>query len=181
MTEQLKKPELPPSETQELGNFRDHYPSRSLPGKVLLGTTIFCFCFSLIEVALGIEQYLRPPSKILSDSFRQDRIMISFVLVGVFFLIALANATLFYVHKKHSVDLYVSGIVITTWKGSQIFAWEDIMELTKMPIFGYSRRAVNYTYSILGYDDRKVKFRGLVDLSRLGSIVEYQVEKQLGS
>ena len=162
----------PPLSAPELGEFRKTFLPRVLPGKVMLGSAIFCVAAGILEFISALNKYLSPPSSILSDRFRQDSIMISAILGIVFILIALSLVALYYTHIKHRVDLYVNGVVVATWRGETTVLWGDLMKVDKMPIYGRSRRPVNWNYTLYRFDGEKVQIRGLEGLGALGRIFE---------
>ena len=171
MTENLTQS----NEPHLLGKFRKSYIPREAPGKVMLGMAIFCGVMTVIEFATALNKYFTPPSAILSDRFRQDAIMIAAILGAVFFLLGLAMLALYYTHIKHRVDLYEHGIVVVTWRGSVSFHWAEINDLDVVPIYGNSRRPVNWDYTITRDDGVKARFRGLDDLESLGRIIEGKI------
>jgi hypothetical protein len=162
----------PPSQALELGAFRKTFLPRVLPGRVLLGSAIFCVAFGVLEFVSALNKYLSPPRSVLSDRFRQDSIMISVILGIVFILVALSLAALYYAHRKHRVDLYTNGVVVATWRGEKTVLWGDLMKVDKMPIYGRSRRPVNWNYTLHRFDGEKVQIRGLEGLGVLGRVLE---------
>jgi len=130
---------------------------------------------SVLEFVTAINKYLAPPNEILSDSFRKDAILIAAILGVVFFLLAAALGALYYAHTKHRVDLYEHGIDVVTWRGSTSFPWRNIDDLRAMPIYGRSRRPVNWDITVLRDDDVKAKFRGLEDLTGLVKRIERKI------
>ena len=172
MTENLAQP----NEPRPLGKFRKSYTPRTAPGKVMFGVAIFCGVTSVVEFITAVNKYFTPPSTVLSDRFRQDAILIAAILGGVFFLLGLAMLALFYTHKKHRVDLYTHGFIVFTWRGSTTFTWENIYDFQVMPIYGNSRRPVNWDYTVTRDDDVKAQFRGLEGLESLGRIIEGKID-----
>ena len=155
-----------------MGSFQKSYVPRVLPGRVMFGSAIFCLLMCAVEFITGVNKYLSPPSTILSDRFRQDAILIAFILAAVFFILTLLLAGLIYSHKKHRVDLYAHGIVIFTWRGSSSFRWSEISDLKVEPIYGRSRTPVNWNVTVIRDDRVKAKFRGLQNLGQLIKLVE---------
>ena len=164
------------NEHYPLGKFRKSYTPRTAPGKVMFGVTIFCGVVTIIEFATAIYKYFSPPSTVLSDRFRQDAILIAAILGAVFLLLGLAMLALFYSHKKHRVDLYEYGFVVFTWRGGTSFRWDEIDNLQVVPIYGNSRRPVNWNYTITRDDGVKARFRGLEGLESLGRIIEGKID-----
>ena len=162
-------------EVTHLGEFRKSFFPRRTPGLVLAGAAVFCFLFGLLEFFLALQQYFAPARTVLSDSFRQDRIMISAVLGVVFILLALILLALYISHIKARVDLYTNGVVVVSWRGSTALAWDEIMEVTKEPVYGRSETPINWTYTLFDYDRRKTRFRGVDGVTTLGRAVERQV------
>lgn len=163
------------NEPHPLGKLRNSYTPRIAPGKMMLGVAIFCGVMSVIEFITAVNKYFTPPSTVLSDRFRQDAILIAAILGAVFFLLGLAMLALFYTHKKHRVDLYEHGIVVFSWRGSVSFHWAEIDDLKVEPIYGNSRRPVNWDYTITRDDGVKARFRGLEGLESLGRIIEGKI------
>jgi hypothetical protein len=85
---------------------------------------------------------------------------------------------LYYTHIKLRVDLYVNGFVVLTWRGSTAFPWDEIDDLQVMPIYGNSRRPVNWEYKVTRDDGVKARFRGLEGLESLGRIIEGRIDKE---
>ena len=141
----------------------------------MLFVGVFCLLVGLLEFYTALNQYMSPPRTVLSDSFRQNRIMISTILGVIFMVLTLSLLALYYSHKKHRVDLYTGGLVIYNWRGSKALAWEEIMQVEKEPIYGRSRTPVNWTYTLIDYEYRKTRFRGVSGLLTLGRTVERQV------
>ena len=162
--------------SQELGKLQNTFFPRPAPGQVLLGSAIACVVFSVLEVIAAINKYLKPPSTILSDKYRQDSIMIAAILSVVIFIIALSLAALYNAHRKHRVDLYDNGVVVSTWRGQTTVLWGDLMKVEKLPIYGHSTRPVNWNYTLYKFDGAKVEIRGLEGLGVLGRILEKQDE-----
>ncbi|MBC8506716.1 MAG: hypothetical protein H8D34_17770 [Chloroflexi bacterium] len=158
-----------------LGTLQNSYHPRALPGKVLLGSAIFCGLMSVLELITAVNKYLGPPNTVLSDRYRQDAIMIAAVLSVVFFLLAIALSALYFAHKKHRVDLYEYGIVVVTWRGSTDFPWRNIDDLKMLPIYGRSRRPVNWDITVVRNDDVAAKFRGLEGLTVLIKTIERKI------
>ncbi|MFL7868207.1 MAG: DUF6585 family protein [Anaerolineales bacterium] len=161
-----------PSPAPELGTFRKTFLPRVFPGKVLLGSATICVAVGILEFVSALNQYLSPPRSVLSDRFRQDSIMISVILGIVFVLIALSLAVLYYAHIKHRVDLYAEGVVVTTWQGQKTVLWGDLMKVDKQPIYGRSRRPINWNYTLYQFNGEKVQIRGLEGLGVLGKVLE---------
>ena len=164
------------NEPHPLGKFRKSYTPRAAPGKAMLGMAIFCGVMSVVEIITAVNKYFTPPSTVLSDRFRQDAILIAAILGAVFFLLGLVMLALFYTHKKHRVDLYEYGFVVVTWRGSTSFRWDEIDDLQVMPIFGNSRRPINWDYTVTRDDGAKARFRGLEGLESLGRIIEGKID-----
>ena len=164
------------NELHRLGKFRKTYTPRAAPGKVMLGSAIFCGLMSVIEFANAISKHLGPPNTVISDRYRQDAILIAAILGAVFFVIAVILSALYYTHKKHHVDLYEHGFVVVTWRGSTSFHWDEIYDLQIMPIYGRSRRPVNWNFTVTRDDGVKAQFRGLEGLESLGRIIEGKIE-----
>ena len=162
----------PLSSAPELGEFHKTFLPRVLPGQVLLGSAIFCVVAGILEFISALNKYLSPPSSVLSDRFRQDSIMISAILGVVFILISLSLVALYYTHIKHRVDLYTNGVVVATWRGEKTVLWGNLMKVDKMPIYGRSRRPVNWNYTLYRFDGEKVQIRGLEGLGVLGRMFE---------
>jgi hypothetical protein len=174
---------MPQSITQaeQLGELRKSFLPRRVPGLVLAGAAVFCVLMGLLEFILALNQYNAPAREVLSDSFRQDRIMISVILGAVFIVIALALLALYISHKKQRVDLHANGVIVTTWRGSTALTWDEIMEVRKQPIYGRSRTAVNWNYTLVEFDGRKTHFRGLDGVTTLGRAVERGVRMSGGA
>jgi len=162
----------PSREPHLLGKFRKSYKPRVVPGKVMLGVAIFCGVMAVIEFATAINKYLSPPSTTLSDCYRQDSILIGVILGMVFILLGLIMLALYTTHIKHRVDLYEYGLVVFSWRGSTAFHWSEIDDYQVMPVYGYSRRAVNWDCTVTRDDGVKAQFRGLDGLESLIQIVE---------
>jgi hypothetical protein len=158
-----------------LGKLRKSYPPRAAPGKVMLGVAIFCGVMSLVEFANALSKYLGPPNTVLSDRFRQDAILIAAILGGVLLLLGVIMIALYYTHIKHRVDLYEYGLVVVTWRGSTSFHWGEIDDLQVVPIYGNSRRPVNWNFTVTRDDGVKAQFRGLDGLESLGRIIEGKI------
>ena len=174
---------MSPLTTQEvahLGEFRKSFHPRRTPGLVMAGSAAFCFLIGLLEFFLAANQYFAPARTVLSDSFRQDRILISAILGVVFILLALILLALYISHIKARVDLYANGVVVVAWRSSTALAWDEIMEVTKEPIYGRSRTPINWTYTLFDYDRRKTRFRGVDGLTTLGRVVEREVRQAGG-
>ena len=90
----MTDPSSPPLPAVELGEFRKTFLPRVLPGRVLLGSSIFCVVAGILEFISALTKYLSPPRSVLSDRFRQDSITIAVILGIVFILIALSLAAL---------------------------------------------------------------------------------------
>jgi len=159
------------------GRFRKSFAPRAIPGRVLLGSAIFCGLFSMLEFTTAIRKYFAPPNTVLSDSFRKDAVLIAVILGVVFFLLAVILGALYYAHKKHRVDLYELGIVVVDWRGSISFPWDYIDDLQMMPIYGRSRKPVNWEFTIVRADGVKAKFRGLEGLETLGRVLKQEISK----
>lgn len=172
MTENLNQS----NESHPLGKLRKSYSPRTTPGKVMLGMAIFCGVISVLEFANAISKYLKPPNDILGTSFRRDAIMIAVILGAVFFLLGIAMGALYYTHKKHRVDLYEHGFIVYTWRGSTSFSWHEIDDLQVTPIYGNSRRPVNWDYTVTRDDGVRAQFRGLEGLESLGRIIEGKID-----
>ena len=168
------------AETQ-LGEMRNSFHPRRAPGQVLAGAAVFCFLMGLLEFFLALNQANAPARTVLSDSFRQDRIMINAVLGAVFIVIALALLGLYISHKKARVDLYTNGIVVTAWRGSTTLLWDEIMAVTKQPIYGRTGKPINWNYTLLDGEGRKTHFRGLDGVTVLGRAVERAVRMSGGA
>jgi hypothetical protein len=162
----------PPSQALELGAFRKTFLPRVLPGRVLLGSAIFCIVAGILEFVSALNKYLSPPRSVLSDRFRQDSITIGVILGIVFILVSLSLAALYYAHRKHRVDLYANGVVVATWRGEKTVLWGNLMKVDKMPIYGRSRKPVNWNYTLYRFDGEKVQIRGLEGLGALGRVLE---------
>jgi len=160
------------NEPHPLGNFQKAFTPRPTPGKVLLGSAIFCGVMSVIEFVTAINKFLAPPNEILGDSYRQDSIMIAAILGVVFLVLAVALGALYYAHTKHRVDVFEQGVVISSWRGSTTFPWNNIDDFKVLPIYGRSRRPVNWDCTVMRDDGTKAQFRGLVDLEILIKTVE---------
>ena len=171
MTENLSQAKEVPG----LGNFRKSFFPRAAPGQALLGVAIFSAFMAVVEFVSALSKYFKPPSTVLSDSYRQDSIMIAAILSLIFFLLTIIMCALYYVHKKHRVDLFDGGVVIVTWRGSITFDWENIYDFEAMPIYGRSTRPINWEYTLTRDDDVKAKFRGLEGLRTLGNYIEKKV------
>ena len=163
---------VPPSPAAELGEFRKTFLPRVFPGQVLLGSAIFCVVVGILEFVSALNKYLSPPRSVLSDRFRQDSITISVILGVVFILIALSLSALYYAHIKHRVDLYTEGVVVATWRGEKTVLWGNLMKVDKQPIYGRSRRPINWNYTLYQFDGEKVQIRGLEGLGVLGKVLE---------
>ena len=172
MTENLNQS----TEPHPLGKLRNSYTPRTAPGKVMLGVAIFCGVMSVVEFITAVNKYLSPPSTVLSDRFRQDAILIAAILGAVFFLLGIIMLALYYTHSKHRVDLYEYGFVVITWRGSTSFNWHEINDFRAMPIYGNSRRPVNWDYTVTREDGVKARFRGLDGLESLGRIIEGKID-----
>ena len=162
----------PPSPVPELGEFRKTFLPRVLPGKVLLGSVIFCVVAGILEFVSALNKYLSPPRSVLSDRFRQDSITTSVILGIVFVLIALSLAALYYAHIKHRVDLYTEGVVVATWRGEKTVLWGNLMKVDKQPIYGRSRRPINWNNTLYQFDGEKIQVRGLEGLGAFGKVLE---------
>jgi hypothetical protein len=161
--------------SKQLGNFRKSFFPRAAPGKVMLGVAFFSAFMTVVEFVSAVNKYFKPPSTVLSDSYRQDSIMIAAILAVIFFLLTAVMIALYYVHKKHRVDLYDDGVVIITWRGSTTFAWENIYDLKVVPIYGRSTKPINWEYTLTRDDDVKATFRGLEGVRTLGKYIEKKV------
>lgn len=164
-----------PNEPHPLGTLRKSYFPRPVPGKVMLGSAIFCATMSVLEFITAISKYLGPPNTVLSDRYRQDAIFIAAILATIFFLLTIILSALYYTHKKHRVDLYEHGIVIATWRGNTAFPWDEIVDLQVLPIYGRGRRPVNWDFTVKRYDGTKARFRGLEGLEGLGKIIAREI------
>ena len=162
-------------EPNSLGNLIKTYTPRVIPGKVLLGSAIFCGVMCILELITAIRKYLSPPNQVLSDRFRQDAIMIAAILSVIFFLLAVTLSALYYAHKKHRVDVFEHGILVSTWRNSIPFPWRNIDDLKAMPIYGSSTKPVNWEVTVLRDDDVEAKFRGLEDLAGLIKTMERKI------
>ncbi len=162
-------------QTLQLGNFRKSFFPRAAPGKAMLGVAFFSAFMAIVEFISAVNKYFKPPSTVLSDSYRQDSIMIAAILSVIFVLLTIIMCVLYYVHKKHRVDLYDGGVVIVTWRGSTTFAWENIYDLKVMPIYGRSTKPINWEYTLTRDDDVKATFRGLEGVRTLGKYIEKKV------
>ncbi|MBT3389870.1 MAG: hypothetical protein HN413_05615 [Chloroflexi bacterium] len=164
-----------PNEPHPLGTLRKSYFPRPVPGKVMLGSAIFCAAISVLEFITALSKYLGPPNKVLSDRYRQDAILIAAILALIFFLLAILLGALYYAHKKHRVDLYESGIVITTWRNSTAFPWYNTDDFQVMPIYGRSRKPINWDCTLTRDDGVKAQFRGLEGLESLIKTIEHEM------
>ncbi len=165
--------DLPLSDqNQSLGAFQNSFTPRVLPGRVILGSAIACVLLAVIQVITAINKALSPPSTVLSDRFRRDAILIAAILAGVFFLLAITLSALYYTHSKHRVDVYEEGLVIFTWRGSTAFSWDEIMEMKAEPIYGGSRRVVNWNITLTRSDGQTAQLRGLDGLMTLAKHIE---------
>ena len=54
--------------------------------------------------------------------------------------------------------------------------WHEINDFRAMPIYGNSRRPVNWDYTVTREDGVKARFRGLDDLESLGRIIEGKID-----
>ncbi len=163
------------NETHQLGNIQKSYTPRNTPGKVLLGVAIFCGIVSVLEFVTAVNKYLAPPHEILGASYRNDAILIATILGVVFLLLAAALSAMYYAHTKHRVDIYELGVVIMTWRGSTIFQWNQIDDFKVLPIYGRSRRPVNWDCTITRNDGVKTQFRGLENLEALIKTIERKI------
>ncbi len=159
-------------EFQKLGNLQESYLPRNTPGKVMFGVAIFCVIVSVLEFATAINKFLAPPHEILGSSYRNDSIMIATILGVVFLLLAAVMGAMYNVHIRHRVDLFELGVLITTWRGSTKFPWNEIEDFRVMPIYGRSRRPVNWDCTVRRADGVEAKFRGLENLEALIKTVE---------
>jgi len=141
----------------------------------MLGTAIFCGVMSLVEFITATSKYLGPSNTVLSDRYRQDAIMIATTLGTIFLALTIFIGLLYYTHIKHRVDLYEHGIVVVTWRGSISFTWHRIEDYQIEPIYGRSRRPVNWNVTLIRNDDTKAQFRGLEDLGALIRILERKI------
>ncbi len=160
----------------ELGAFRKIYLPRVSPGRAMLGVAIFCVLVAIIEFITGINKSLKPPSEVLRDSFRQDSIRIAFILAGVFIVIAIVLGFLYYQHRKYRIHLYEKGLIVGTWRGKSIVLWEDIYKIESFPIYGRSRRPVNWEYKITTDHEETIHLRGVDGIRTLGQYVERKAE-----
>lgn len=166
-------------QTQKLGALKNSYTPRILPGRAMLGTAVFCALFSIFEFITAINKLNTPPSEILSDRFRQDAIMIAFVLGAFFLFFTLLMVGLYYAHIKHRVDVYQHGLLIYTWRGSIMFPWEEISEMKAEPIYGSTNEVINWTITLVRGDRQKARLRGLNGLQSIKNQIERKARNLL--
>ena len=159
-------------DSDALGAFRKTYLPRVAPGRAMLGVAIFSLLMTVIELITGINKSLKPPSRVLSDSFRQDSIRIAFILAGAFILIAIVLGFLYYQHIKYRIHLYEHGLIIGTWRRDMVVLWENLYNVEGFPIYGRSRRPVSWEYKLTTDDREIVHLRGVDGIRTLGQYVE---------
>ena len=161
-----------PQATDALGEFRKTYIPRVAPGRAMLGVAIFSILMAIIELITGINKFLKPPSSVLSDSFRQDSIRIAFILTGAFILIAIAVGFLYYQHIKYRIHLYEHGLIVETWRGDKAVLWENLSDVEGFPIYGRSRKPISWEYKLRTDNGEIVYLRGIDGIRTLGQYVE---------
>lgn len=155
-----------------LGEHQQTFLPRVQPGRILLGTAIGCALLAVVEFITALTTSQQPTSAVLSDKFRTDAIMVALILGVVFVSLAGLIAALYYTHIKHRVDVFTGGLVITTWRGSTTFLWDEIDLLQREPIFGRSSRTVNWRFTIYGEGGKKGVYLGLDGLQTLAQLIE---------
>lgn len=161
-----------PDSDSVLGILEHSFTARRLPGRVMLGTAVFCGLFSIVELITAYNKYHTPPSEILSDRFRQDGILIAVVLGVVFLLLAGLLVRLYLIHLHTRVDVYENGLIVHTLRASAVFPWEEISELRADPLYGGNRDVINWNITLVRGDGKKAQFRGLDGILTLKTLIE---------
>ncbi len=158
-----------------LGQLQRTFQARGSIRKIMLGVGIFLLLGGLCW--LGFL-----PSALAEGGGRSVGVVVGMAVV-LFFGGALSLGV-YYVHKKRRVEVYENGLVITTWRGSATFLWDEIDNVEKDHVHVYlEKRApggwrrkekalVDIRYTITGRDGRTAKIQSVENAAVLGEIIE---------
>lgn len=156
-----------------LGAFRNSFLPRKDPGKAMLLAGVASLLAGAFAAYNAIERFLRPAMQgLFGERMRRDAILVNAILSIVLLLVALLLLELRYAHSKARVDLYENGIVVFDWRKQTSVLWDDLWKVDKTPVYGPTRRILNWTYTLTLVNGQKVRFRGLEGLGVLGKAVE---------
>lgn len=153
-----------------LGEHKRTLRMRKLPGKVILGATIFCLIIFVAEIITAVNAYNSPPAIFDSTgSFRQNKIQTALILGGIFFVLTLVNGFNYYSGVKARVEYYENGLVVSDWRGKAVFFWPELAKAEVEPVYarrkGYTatagRRPINYYFTLTRRDGMKKNIGGL--------------------
>jgi hypothetical protein len=168
-------------EASQLGEPQAEYIANRLTAKILLGVGIVCGLISLLPLYTTVSKFLSPPSRFLSDSFRQDSIIIG-GSIGLFLL--LLTVLFFVYHRYHTslrVVVYSEGFVFNDWRQSLACRWDEVTELyesvtrTFDQTRGWARGPRRYAYTVYLADGRRIKIAGLEGIILLGRKLKAEI------
>ena len=172
----MKNTQIPTSSSHDrlrLGELQRTFQAKGTIKKIMLGVGIFLILNSLCW--LGFL-----PSVLAEGGGRSVGVVVGMAIV-LFFGGALSLGV-YYVHKKRRVDVYENGLVISTWRESTAFLWDEIEDVERhhvhvylekrRPGLGKEKTLVDRRYTITGKDGRTAEIQSIENAAALGKILE---------
>ncbi len=154
-----------------LGELQRTFQAKGAIKKIMLGVGIF--------LILGSLCWLSFLPSVLAEGGGVG------VVVGMAIALFLGGALslgVYYVHKKRRVDVYENGLVISTWRGSTAFLWDEIEDVERhhvhvyleqrRPGLGKEKTLVDRRYTITGKDGRTAEIQSIENAAALEKILE---------
>ncbi len=158
-----------------LGELQRTFQAKGAIKKIMLGVGIFLILNSLCWLSFL-------PSLLAEGGGRSVGIVVGMAIV--LFLGGALSLGVYYVHKKRRVDVYENGLVISTWRESAAFLWDEIENVEREPVYVYlekrgpggrlgkEKTLVDMRYAITGKDGRTAKIQSIENAAALEKAIE---------
>ncbi len=160
----------------QLGNYRRAYTPSKKPNKAFFVSIFFLVLMAVMQFISALKTFFSMMNTVPINYHRTESIVVSIILGVVFLVFIFIMGAIYYSHQKLCVVLYEKGFIVSTWRGTTSFLWDEVADFEAIPV--YTKRGttpISWQYKIVHKDGTKAHLRGLDDLRSLSELIESKI------